>query len=49
MIETLQKRAQALRTGAAFWSLRYTRDQAEYLSVRDGVVQPPRRVADQGG
>jgi predicted Zn-dependent protease len=48
VIETLQRRAQALHTGAAFWSLRYTREQAEYLSVRDGVVQPPRRVADQG-
>jgi len=48
VIKTLRRRSRALRSGASFWSLRYTQDTVEYLSVRDGVVQPPRRVIDQG-
>ncbi|MCS6899659.1 MAG: TldD/PmbA family protein, partial [Myxococcales bacterium] len=43
-----QRRARSLRSGASFWSLRYTQDKVEYLSVRDGVVQPLRQVMDQG-
>jgi predicted Zn-dependent protease len=48
VIEMLQRQAKALRTGATFWTLRSTRETAQIFSVRDGVVQPPRQVVDQG-
>lgn len=48
VIGALQNRLSGLKTRAAFWSLRYHRETAEILAVRDGVVQPPRYVVDQG-
>jgi predicted Zn-dependent protease len=38
----------ALRSSAAFWSMRYHAETSEFLSVRQDTVDPPRQSIDRG-
>ncbi len=37
-----------LKSSAAFWSLRYTEENSQFLAVRDDVAEPPRLARDRG-
>jgi predicted Zn-dependent protease len=48
VIEEVRKNFAALRSSAAFWSLRYVEEVSEILAVRSDVAEPPRRSLDRG-
>ncbi len=48
MFETLEKRFKAVAPACDFWSLRFHRQDDEYLLVRQDVVQPVRTSHDEG-
>jgi predicted Zn-dependent protease len=48
MLDTIVKSFRTLRSPAPFWSLRYSEELSEALSVRQDVPQPPARSLDRG-
>jgi len=48
VIEDIRKSFVALRSPAAFWSLRYVEETSETLAVRSDVAEPPRLSLDRG-
>jgi predicted Zn-dependent protease len=48
MPDSLRDRFRALRSPAAFWSLRYLEETRESLAVRQDTLEPPRLASDRG-
>jgi predicted Zn-dependent protease len=48
MPDSLRDRFLALRSPAAFWSLRYLEESRESLAVRQDTLEPPRLAIDRG-
>jgi predicted Zn-dependent protease len=48
MIDNLRKNFAALRSSAAFWSLRAVEETQEHLAVRQDIIEPPRLTIDRG-
>jgi predicted Zn-dependent protease len=48
MIDDLRRSFAALRSTAAFWSLRFVEETQEHLAVRQDTIEPPRLTIDRG-
>jgi predicted Zn-dependent protease len=48
MLDEIRNHFAALRSQAAFWSLRYVEEASETIARRGDVAEPPRRALDRG-
>ena len=48
MLDTVRQRFPALRSDAAFWSLRFVDERSRHVSVRQDVAEPPSLARDCG-